>query len=203
MESMDDGDIPEIPDNDDFTKETAVAIEHGNIATVDLKQGNKYDKNSKLHKLPGKRRFSNRSSLNTHRLDHMEDNLSEDLEAIKVRMDIQNLKHKMDEKHENHTKFHNLNGVDDENNNPVEPDAIIDPTDIEVDDKMKNTLRPKPTRKIKLMTQITYHVHFTFFTFYLLLYHTVWTTCETFNDHEALSCRPVTQLATHCLTRSS
>ena len=126
-----------------------------------------------------------------------------------------NLKHKMDKKHENHTKFHNLNGVDDilENNNPVEPDAVVDPTDIEVDDKismLENTLQPKPTWQIKIMTQITYYVHFTFFTFYLLLYHTAWTnlaTCETFNkletDPEALGCRLVTQLATHCLNRSS
>ena len=78
------------------------------------------------------------------------------------------------------------------------------------------TLRPKPTwqldtySQIKIMTQITYYILFTFFTFYLLLYHTAWTnlaTCETFNkletDHEALGCRPVTQLATHCLNRSS
>ena len=78
------------------------------------------------------------------------------------------------------------------------------------------TLRPIPTwhldtySQIKITTQITYYVLFTFFTFYLLLYHTAWTNlaiCENFNklqnNHEALGCRPVTQLATHCLNRSS
>ena len=78
------------------------------------------------------------------------------------------------------------------------------------------TLRPKPTwhldtySQIKIMTQITCYVLFTFFTFYLLLYHTAWTnlaTCETFNkletDPEALDCGLVTQLATHCLNKSS
>ena len=42
--------------------------------------------------------------------------------------------------------------------------------------------------QIKIMT----------FTFYLLLFHT-----DKLEDHEAPGCRPVSHLATHCLTRSS
>ena len=55
--------------------------------------------------------------------------------------------HILDEEHGSDLKQH-LNGVD----NNVEPEAIVDLTDMEVKD------------------------------LYLLIYHTVWTTGETFND---------------------